>query len=176
MERVPVWKGVWESEPIIILGQNRVLYEKKMLPIPRCLRGDAVVPLPKTEHKATAGIRAQAPFLVLQEHQHLPGLLQSSREDLSSGACTWCCWHFSAFSLFWDHLPSLPLKPLAALYTSKRSQTTKSCWQQLSLSGMRQRAPSHLLTPNKCSFPVIPRTMWGCRATLAGLAPPKLPE
>lgn len=46
MGRVPMWKGPWGSEPIITLGKKRALYEKNTLPIPSCLRGDAVVPLP----------------------------------------------------------------------------------------------------------------------------------
>lgn len=100
--------------------------------------------------------------------------------ELQGGSEQWCLYLvLPAFFSFLSVLGSPAFIAPEASYSSfhsKRSQTTKSCWQQLSLSGMRQQAPSHLLTPNKCSFPVIPRTMWGCRAMLAGLAPPKLPE
>lgn len=64
---------------------------------------------------------------------------------------------------------SLPSEPLAAIYTFKRSITTNSFWQHLSLSRVRQVAQSALLTANKCSFSVIPRTMQGSRASRAGV-------
>lgn len=84
--------------------------------------------------------------------------------------------YFSTFPMFWGHLPSSSISSLCPqsllqLFTlSKRSITTNSCWQQFSLSRMRQGTSSNLLTANKCSFPVIPRTVQGCRARLAGLA------
>lgn len=138
-----------------------------------------MVPLPKTQHKVPVVIRAEAPFLALQEHKHLPALLQSFRKEPSSGQGSACTWVFPVFFYFLSLLGSsafivqflsLLSEPLAAIYTSKRSITTNSCWQQLSLSRMRQGAPSYLLTANKCSFPVIPQNMQWCRARLAGLA------
>lgn len=77
--------------------------------------------------------------------------------------------HFSSFSVlgssaFVVQFLSLPLEPLAAIYTFKRSITTNSCWQQLSLSRMRQGAQSDLLTANKRSFPVIPPNSAGVQS------------
>lgn len=113
-----------------------------------------MVPLPKTQPKVVAVIRAQALFLALQKCKHLPGLLQNFRKEMSSGACIWVFPAFFYFlsvlgsSAFLLQLLSLPSELLAAIYTFKRGRTTKSCWQQLSFSRMRQGAPSALLAAN----------------------------
>lgn len=69
------------SEPIIILGQNRVLHEIRKSPKLPDTSGEMLWCLsPKTGHKVAAVIRAEAPFLALQKHKDLPGLLQSFRK------------------------------------------------------------------------------------------------
>lgn len=157
MGGVPMWEGVWGLQPIIILGQNRLLYEKKTLPILSCLRGDAVVPLSRRA-QSHSWIRAQAPYTSgTSPSPWAPAGLQGGSEP--------CCLYlgFPAIFYFLSVLGSPAFNALEASYSYFHFQEK----QLLSEDEAGSTIP--FTHSNKLSFPVIPRTMnpqshtcWSC--------------